>query len=111
SAGETEMGLHHIDHYTIESADIERTRKFYCGVLGLREGERPELPFPGLWLYCENELPTVHVIGSSPGEAKRSVTTTGLFHHVSFSCTGAEEIRARLERANIGFKVVVLPGF
>jgi catechol 2,3-dioxygenase-like lactoylglutathione lyase family enzyme len=105
------VGLHNIDHYTIEAADIEETKRFYCGLLGLRDGERPPLPFPGAWLYCENGLPTVHLIGCSPGDAPRAAVRPGLFHHVSFACTGAEEIRGRLERAGIKFKVVVLPGF
>ena len=105
------MGLHHLDHYTIEAADMEATRAFYCGLLGLTEGHRPDLPFPGAWLYCENGLPTVHIIGSEPGAPPRSPSPPGLFHHISFACTGAEAIRARLEAAKVDFKVVVLPGF
>lgn len=105
------MGLHHLDHYTIEAADMAATKAFYCGLLGLTEGHRPALPFPGAWLYCENGLPTVHVIGSEPGAAARTPSPPGLFHHISFACTGAEEIRSRLEAAKVEFKVVVLPGF
>jgi len=104
------MGLHHLDHYTTESADIEQTKKFYCDILGLYEGTRPPLPFPGVWLYCENDLPTVHVIGSSPGDPTREVVKPGLLHHICFFCVGAEDIRARLENAKIKFNVVVLPG-
>jgi catechol 2,3-dioxygenase-like lactoylglutathione lyase family enzyme len=41
------MGLGGLQHYTIEPADLERTRDFYCDVLGLENGDRPPLNFPG----------------------------------------------------------------
>lgn len=104
------MGLHHIDHYTIEAADIEATKRFYCDLLGLYVGARPPLSFPGVWLYSENDQPTVHVIGARDGDAKRQAAKTGLLHHVAFACSGAEKVRARLEAAHIDFNVVVLPG-
>jgi len=103
------MGLHHIDHYTLEVADIEATKRFYCDLLGLYVGERPPLPFPGLWLYCENDLPTVHLIGKSATDPDRPVIQTGRLHHISFSCAGAERTRAILDAAHIDFNVIVLP--
>ncbi|MEH2517724.1 extradiol dioxygenase family protein [Bradyrhizobium sp. AZCC 1610] len=30
------MGLGGLQHYTIEPSDLERTKDFYCDVLGLR---------------------------------------------------------------------------
>jgi catechol 2,3-dioxygenase-like lactoylglutathione lyase family enzyme len=47
----TRMPLGTLQHYTIEPSDLERTRNFYCDVLGLENGERPPLNFPGYWLY------------------------------------------------------------
>ncbi|MFM0348196.1 VOC family protein [Paraburkholderia sp. RL17-347-BIC-D] len=102
------MGLHHVDHYAIETNDLDATKRFYCDLLGLSEGHRPTLPFPGAWLYCENGKPTVHVMLLVEGQAP---ARSGYFHHVSFSSSGAEEIRGRLEAAGIAFKTVVLPGF
>ena len=45
------MGLGGLQHYTIEPSDLERTKDFYCDVLGLENGDRPPLDFPGYWLY------------------------------------------------------------
>jgi catechol 2,3-dioxygenase-like lactoylglutathione lyase family enzyme len=45
------MPLGSLQHYTIEPADLERTKDFYCDVLGLENGDRPPLDFPGYWLY------------------------------------------------------------
>ena len=35
------MGLGVLQHYTIEPSDLERTKDFYCDVLGLENGDRP----------------------------------------------------------------------
>src|SRR6267143_1138299 len=34
------MGLGGLQHYTIEPSDLERTKDFYCDVLGLENGDR-----------------------------------------------------------------------
>jgi catechol 2,3-dioxygenase-like lactoylglutathione lyase family enzyme len=41
-----------LDHVLVLADDIERTRDFYCEVVGLAVGERPPLAFPGYWLYA-----------------------------------------------------------
>jgi catechol 2,3-dioxygenase-like lactoylglutathione lyase family enzyme len=102
------VGLHHVDHYSIGTSDLEASRKFYCGILGLYEGDRPALPFPGAWLYCENNIPTVHIIDLGGADAPARAAT-GAFNHISFACTGAEALRARLQDNGIDFRVVVLP--
>ena len=61
------MGLGGLQHYTIEPSDLERTKDFYCDVLGLENGERPPLDFPGYWLYSGG---TATVI-SAPGEGTK----------------------------------------
>ncbi len=45
------MPLGALQHYTIEPSDLEATKDFYCDVLGLENGDRPPLGFPGYWLY------------------------------------------------------------
>ena len=103
------MGLHHLDHYNIEVVNLEETIKFYVEVLGLYVGERPPLPFPGAWLYCENDQPTIHLIGTEQGEPNREKIPSGRLHHICFQTTGLEEVRARLVKHNIKFNTVVLP--
>ena len=57
------MPLGGLQHYTIEPADLERTKDFYCDVLGLENGDRPPLDFPGYWLYSGG-VATVHLMGT-----------------------------------------------
>ncbi len=46
------LAVRTIDHITIVVADLEKTRWFYCDVLGMEEVERPAFGFPGLWFQC-----------------------------------------------------------
>jgi len=57
------MPLGTLQHFTIEPSDLERTKDFYCDVLGLENGERPPLDFPGYWLYSGG-VATVHLMGT-----------------------------------------------
>ena len=57
------MPLGGLQHYTIEPQDLERTKNFYCEVLGLENGDRPPLDFPGYWLYSGG-VATVHLMGT-----------------------------------------------
>jgi branched-chain amino acid transport system ATP-binding protein len=45
-------GVSALDHVLVLSDDIERSREFYEGALGLRTGDRPPLEFDGFWLYA-----------------------------------------------------------
>jgi catechol 2,3-dioxygenase-like lactoylglutathione lyase family enzyme len=45
------MALNALHHVTVQTNDLEATRDFYRDVLGLTEGFRPNLDFPGYWLY------------------------------------------------------------
>ena len=44
------MPLTKIDHYAIRTNKLEETKAFY-ELLGLVDGERPNFPFAGYWLY------------------------------------------------------------
>lgn len=74
------MPVHALNHFTIMSRDFEATREFYCGVLGLAEGPRPNMDFPGLWLYAAG-VPILHVMGAD--EAMNTRKTA--IDHVAFS--------------------------
>jgi glyoxylase I family protein len=38
-----------LDHASIRVSDLDRSRAFYEGLLGLDRAPRPELGFPGVW--------------------------------------------------------------
>lgn len=109
------MPLGVLQHYTIEPSDLERTKDFYCDVLGLENGDRPPLGFPGYWLYSGG-VPTVHLLGDRvPREGivvrgtKKKFDDTGRFDHIAFAATDFEGVCARLDSKKVKYRQQVIP--
>ena len=43
------MGANAFHHFQVTVTDLEKSRAFYGGFLGLPELRRPEFAFPGAW--------------------------------------------------------------
>jgi catechol 2,3-dioxygenase-like lactoylglutathione lyase family enzyme len=89
-----------MNHFTVLTDDLDRTRAFYVGLLGLREGARPPLGFPGAWLYA-GERPVLHVIAGRELPAERR----GVLDHLAFSATGLARVTKRLEDAGVAYEL------
>jgi catechol 2,3-dioxygenase-like lactoylglutathione lyase family enzyme len=112
------MALTSIQHLLVLTDDIDGTRDFYRDVLGLEEGPRPPLEFPGYWLYAQN-VPCVHVadreiynshaatLGLAPSEGRHG---SGVVDHVAFNATDYDEVTARLERHGVEAVKNTVPG-
>jgi len=105
------MPLTRLEHYLVLSDDIEKTRDFYRDVLGMTEGFRPALDFPGYWLYL-GDVPCIHIAEwRSYAEWTREVgipvstraPATGPVDHIAFNGTGFDEVRARLVQRGLEF--------
>jgi catechol 2,3-dioxygenase-like lactoylglutathione lyase family enzyme len=109
------MRITHIDHYNIRCrpSDLAALRAFYCGVIGLTEGARPDFDFPGSWLYGGAEAAILHLAATLPEAAEgiRPDKPTGQFDHISLKCTGMESARARLAEHGIAFDERPVPGW
>ena len=75
------MPINALHHVTVKTDDLDTTRDFYREILGLEVGFRPELGFPGYWLYC-GPIPVVHLVprenaigGGPSGDTGRSITS------------------------------------
>ena len=73
------MAVQALNHFNVQTTDLEKTREFYERVLGFKSGPRPNFDFPGYWLYC-GDMPVVHLTGGqklvvleSPDEIIRKV--------------------------------------
>ena len=96
--------LEGLDHYNITPSDLERSRRFYAEVLGLKDGARPQFRMPGAWLYC-GDRPIVHLSVRAPGQE----TDTGKFNHIAFSASDLNGTIRHLQRLAIEFEVVKVP--
>jgi catechol 2,3-dioxygenase-like lactoylglutathione lyase family enzyme len=105
------MPLTRLEHYLVLSDDIHQTRDFYRDVLGMTEGFRPQLDFPGYWLYL-GDVPCIHVAEwQSYAEWTRRVgipistraPATGPVDHIAFNGSGIDEVRARLTQRGLAF--------
>jgi catechol 2,3-dioxygenase-like lactoylglutathione lyase family enzyme len=92
------MPIEGMNHFTVLAKDLAATRRFYVDVLGLQEGYRPDLGFPGVWLYA-GEQAVLHVIAGRPLPADPK----GVLDHMAFTATGLPEVVARLREAGINY--------
>ena len=91
--------IHGMNHFTITAEDRAQTLDYYCGLLGLTEGHRPDLGFPGAWLYAGGEQAVLHIYWDRPMPAQR----TGVIDHLAFSARGLREVKARFDAAQIRY--------
>jgi len=93
------MKIEGMNHFNVLTDDVDATRKFYCGILGLTEGERPPFKFAGLWLYAGGR-PILHV-----SAAKLPKDRAGVIDHIAFSTTDLKGTAARLKEHGIEFSL------
>ncbi|HET8742872.1 MAG TPA: VOC family protein [Gaiella sp.] len=98
------MALRRLDHVLVLTDELEATRAFYCDVLGLEAGERPELPFPGYWLYLGGS-PCLHVAERSAYEAHAATIGLGVgaapVDHLAFDAEDDPALAERLDAAGL----------
>ena len=104
------MPIEGLNHFSVRTPDMKRSRDFYVNVLGFVEGDRPPFPFPGYWLYC-GETAVVHVIGEDPdGEGLQGYlgersggAGAGSLDHIAFSASNLEGVRERLDALGVRY--------
>ena len=96
----------HIDHINISAPKelLLKVRDFYCEVLGLTEGFRPNFSRGGFWLYSEGK-PIIHLIESTDHYHNEK---QGFFDHFALQATGLAKICDNLDAAGIEYKVSYL---
>ena len=113
-----------LNHYSIRTTDLDASRRFYVGVLGLSVGPRPEFPFPGLWMYRGDHgdmaNAVVHIIGidlANPQGLKQylgdrteaSLAGSGAVDHIAFYADGLAAMLAHLQAQGVPFRERSVP--
>ena len=95
------MSLVWLDHVNIRTARLDEMRRFYTGVLGLEDGQRPDFGFDGAWLYLGDKA-AVHLV---PAKKTPAAEDPGI-EHFAFRSLGAADMMRKLRRSGIAFNVL-----
>ena len=102
------MPLNALHHITVQTNDLEATRDFYRDVLGLEVGFRPDLNFPGYWLYC-GDVPVVHLVPKDNAIGGGPSLDTGAFDHFAFLASDFQGVKATLDRKGVKYRENHIP--
>ncbi|EAR20613.1 VOC family protein [Nitrococcus mobilis] len=96
------MAIEGMNHFTVISSDLGKTKAFYLGVLGLLEGYRPPMESTGAWLYAaDQKYPILHIIAERPMPENAS----GVIDHMAFTATGLQSTIDTLKQHGIAYKL------
>jgi catechol 2,3-dioxygenase-like lactoylglutathione lyase family enzyme len=88
-----------MNHFTVISEDSQKTLDFYVDLLGLTVGHRPDLGFPGAWLYAGGPQAVLHVYFDRTVPPQRA----GVIDHMAFSAKDLRTVKARFDEAGIKY--------
>lgn len=118
------MPVDRLAHFSIRTSALRASCEFYCGVLGFREGFRPDFPFPGAWLYLDGDEPddaVIHLIGIDSADPSGLANYLGdrppaalhggaAVDHLAFAASDLAGMRERLGAMGIPFRERTVPG-
>jgi len=91
------MAIEGMNHFNVLTDDVDATRRFYVGILGLEEGYRPPFKFDGLWLYAGGR-PILHISAGELPERR-----AGVIDHIAFTSKDLKGTVARLEANGVKY--------
>ena len=95
------MKISKLLHASLLIADLDRSRAFYEGILGLvPDAGRPDLGFPGVWYSMGNGQ--IHLICQpNPDPVSGRPEHGGRDRHTALAVDGWDELRRQLDAAGI----------
>jgi catechol 2,3-dioxygenase-like lactoylglutathione lyase family enzyme len=107
------MPLSYIEHFLLQTEDIEATKDWYVKVLGFRVGPSPDFKFPVYWLYLDDR-DVLHITTGGQnvsenrkkyvGQDSQASSGSGVIDHIGFRTTGLADMIEHLKKHNIDFK-------
>lgn len=100
-------------HVAIKTADLAKTRWFYCDLLGLAEVARPNFGYPGAWIAVPTPVgeAIIHVYAGGPalGPEGKAPSGTGAIDHISLTAVGYHDFIARFRKQGIDWREFLVP--
>ncbi len=100
------MQIGNLDHVNVRTSQLDAMIDWYSNILGLRQGDRPNFPFPGAWMYAGDQA-VVHLVevDGDPGTGSESDLK---LEHFALSASGRSSFEQRLNNAGERFNVIDL---
>jgi catechol 2,3-dioxygenase-like lactoylglutathione lyase family enzyme len=113
------MPVTELNHYFVRANDLERTKNFYCEVLGFEVMPRPPFPFPGYWLGANGKIQVhmgpdgiehadLYYLGTPVNAA---TDHAGVVDHIAFLATEPGAFIRRFRARGIDYTPRSLPEF
>ena len=99
------MTITAMNHFTVLAEDVQAAVAFYTDLLGLEAGPRPDLGFPGAWLYRDGAA-ILHIVGGG----RVPDPPAGVIDHIAFSASGLPQVQQRLDAAKVDYRLGRQPG-
>ena len=94
------MTIKGMNHFTVLSGNLERSKTFYINILGLTEGYRPPFAFPGAWLYAGDQA-ILHIMAGRP----LPVNAAGVIDHLAFAASNLQTAGDTLKQNGIQYEL------
>ncbi len=106
------MPLSHLEHFLIQTTDMDATRDWWVDALGLRVGPAPDFKFPVCWLYIGDTAVLHLTTGGADvsdnrkaylGQQSEATEGSGVVDHIAFRATGLKQTMEHLNSRGIEF--------
>ena len=104
------MPLTELNHFLLVAKNLERTKDFYCKVLGMDvANERPDFGFPGYWLKTGDAI-CVHLASQDPSKIRdrfllkkhpKGTSGSGAVDHIAFLAKDPLSVRSRIQKNKV----------
>jgi len=103
------MPITQLNHYLLVAKNLEKTKKFYQTVLGLKLAPRPDFGFPGYWLKAGGDI-CVHLASQAPNRIRdqyllkkhpKGTRGSGSVDHIAFLAKKPEDVRRRIQKHRV----------
>jgi catechol 2,3-dioxygenase-like lactoylglutathione lyase family enzyme len=101
------MALTELNHYLLVARDLEKTKDFYCDVLGFELADRPDFGFPGYWLQVNGKI-CVHLASREPNKIRDTFLLkihgendkgSGSVDHIAFLADDPQGVQSRIKKS------------
>lgn len=106
------MPVEYLEHFLIQTTDIEGTKDWYCKVLGFEVGPSPNFNFPVYWLYLGGKDVIHLTVGGKNtsenrkkylGQQSDATHGSGVVDHMAFRCSDLDGMLARMKEHKVEF--------